>query len=158
MALLGDIVASYETALGKGIPLGNLTSQLFSNIYLDVLDQFIKRELRLKNYIRYADDFVVLSNDKESLEKLIPIIGPFLRDNLALTLHPDKVSVRKLHQGVDFLGYIFFPHHSVIRTKTRRRIIRRIVLKNLSSYLGICNHVRAGGVARLLKEKADEIV
>lgn len=158
MNVIETIVASFEKASGKGLPLGNLTSQLFSNIYLDELDQFVKRRLRIRHYIRYADDFVLLSRDKESLESLLPMIREFLANRLKVGLHPDKVLLRKWHQGIDFLGFISFPYYSLVRIKTRKRMLRKVrykvrlfrqgkidyekLLQSLNSYLGITAHAR----------------
>lgn len=96
MEIIKKIILSYNTKPGKGIPLGNLTSQIFSNIYLNQLDQFIKRNLRVKHYLRYADDFVILDIKKERLEKLVPILSNFLENNLRLQLHPNKLLIKKL--------------------------------------------------------------
>lgn len=143
----------------KGIPIGNLTSQFFSNIYMNELDQFIKHKLKVKHYLRYADDFVILSQDKEYLEHLIPPIREFLKDDLDLELHPDKIIFRKLSSGIDFLGYIIFPFHILPRTKTKRRMLRKIRRKvkevklgkitedkmneTVQSYLGYISHTNS---------------
>ncbi|HLC44043.1 MAG TPA: reverse transcriptase/maturase family protein [Patescibacteria group bacterium] len=180
MWLIKEIVSSFpsenpsrgkprerERAIGsaaRGIPLGNLTSQLFSNIYLNSLDQFVKRGLREKCYVRYADDFVILSRDREHLEKLIPILVDYLDNKLKLTLHPDKIILRKFRQGVDFLGYVVFPHHIILRQKTKQRIIRKIkkncemfgdgliapetFAQTVQSYLGILRHCRGYGIRK----------
>lgn len=76
---------------GKGLPLGNLTSQLLANVYMNELDQFVKHKLKIKRYIRYADDFVLLSEDRTALEWALPFIDAFLREKLKLELHPQKV-------------------------------------------------------------------
>ena len=123
--LLQLIVKSFK----KGIPLGNVTSQIFANIYLNELDQFIKRTLKINYYIRYCDDFVILSENKKDLENLIPVINSFLQINLRLMLHPNKISIRKYHQGIDFLGYVNFPHHRVLRVKTGKRMFKKIESK-----------------------------
>lgn len=156
--LLCSIIASYSTLEGKGIPMGNLTSQLFSNIYLDHLDQHIKRDLRIKCYIRYADDFVILSRSREEVLSCLSSIGLFLQKELLLSLHPNKIIIRKFNQGIDFLGYVIFPHFSLLRTRTKRRILKNIeILKvkhdkrmisektyqqSLSSYFGMLTHCR----------------
>lgn len=110
----------------KGIPIGNLTSQFFSNIYLNELDQFIKHKLKVKYYLRYADDFVLISHDREHLLDLISPIRQFLKEQLDLDLHPNKIILSKFRSGVDFLGYIIFPKYILPRTKTKRRLIRKI--------------------------------
>jgi len=110
----------------KGLPIGNLTSQIFANIYLDKLDWFIKKQSRIKYYFRYADDFVIVNEDSEYLKSIITSIEDFLKKELDLTLHPHKVEIRKFSQGIDFLGYIILPHHISLRTKTRRRMFKKI--------------------------------
>jgi hypothetical protein len=127
-----------------GLPLGNLTSQLLVNIYMNEFDQFVKHKLKAKYYIRYADDFVIFSDDKTYLEKQILIISDFLQDELSLTLHPDKISIETLSSGVDFLGWINFSDHRILRNKTKNRMLNRV--KNnpspetLNSYLGLLKH------------------
>lgn len=123
-----------------GIPIGNLTSQLFANIYLNELDKFIKHNLRQKYYLRYCDDFVILDANSEELKKLVGVINDFLKTELKLNLHQDKIIIRKLKGGIDFLGYVVLPHHRVLRTKTKRRMLERINDKNLSSYLSLLKH------------------
>lgn len=145
MRLLENVIRSFEIGGSNiGLPLGNLTSQLFVNIYMNEFDQFAKHKLKVKNYIRYADDFVFLSDDKEWLESLIPQIAEYLGDRLALTLHPKKVSIETLASGVDFLGWIYFPHHKVLRSKTKQRMYRRLTEHpeetTIQSYRGLLQH------------------
>ena len=114
--LIKEVVSSfYATAPGIGLPLGNLTSQLLVNIYMHQFDMYMKRDLRVKYYIRYADDFVILSEDQKYLEDLRLEIESFLGEKLHLTLHPDKVYIKTYASGVDFLGWVHFPHHRQIR-------------------------------------------
>jgi RNA-directed DNA polymerase len=136
--LIQEIVFSFRT--DTGIPLGNLTSQYFANIYLNELDQFVKHKSRIKYYIRYTDDFLILDVDKNYSLGLIQSIDDFLKNQLKLSLHPDKISIRKHNQGIDFLGYVTLPHHRVLRTKTKRRMFKRINDKNIQSYLGVLGH------------------
>lgn len=155
--IIGSFHSDFSTTFGwKGLPLGNLTSQLFANIYMNEFDQFIKHQLHIKNYARYTDDFVIVSDDCEYLEKLIPELQNFLTRHLELRLHPTKTFVRKYNQGIDFLGYIIFPNHRLLRTKTKHRIMaqfdNRLVeyhikiitdqqLKQvMQSYLGVLSH------------------
>ncbi|MBI4175535.1 RNA-directed DNA polymerase [Candidatus Berkelbacteria bacterium] len=138
----------------KGIPIGNLTSQIFANIYMDAFDQFAKHELKQRYYLRYTDDFVILSNTREELENLLPRIRTFLTEKLRLELHPQKVIFRKLSQGIDFLGYVVLPHHTVVRTRTKKRMLRRIEQKNLSSYMGLLEHCDG----YLLQERIQQLV
>lgn len=144
--LLSNIINSYETEIGTavGLPLGNLTSQLFANVYLNKLDQFVKHKLKTKYYIRYADDFVILSEDKSSLQQLIKPLADFLNLELKLVLHPDKIFIRTIGQGIDFLGWLLFPNHRTIRTVTKNRMFRQIEenpsLLSLQSYLGLLSY------------------
>lgn len=156
MWLLEKIIRGFEIEKGKGIPIGNLTSQLFSNIYLNELDQFIKKELKVKYYVRYADDFILLHQNREELITSMEIIKSFLAKKLKLNLHPRKVSLRKFSWGIDFVGYVALPHHQVLRTKTKKRIFRKIDRKindyrlgeiekttlnqSIQSFLGILKH------------------
>ncbi len=151
--LLKEIIGSFNSGtVDKGLPLGNLTSQLLVNIYLNEFDQFVKHELKVKYYIRYADDFVVLSQDKAELEQLLPLIQKFLHEQLKLLLHPDKVFIKTLASGLDFLGWVHFPDHRVLRTATRRRMLARVNDRNLSSYLGLCKHGNAFLVQKTIRE------
>lgn len=140
MGLLEKIVFSFQ----PGLPLGNLTSQLFANIYLNEFDQFIKHKLKIKFYIRYTDDFVIFYQDKEFLQSLIPLISGFLSKKLHLKLHPNKISIISLRNGVDFLGWINFADCRTLRTKTKKRILDNIFLnkdaKILNSYFGLLKH------------------
>jgi len=123
--LLEQVVGSFHsTKPGQGLPLGNLTSQLLVNIYLNEFDQFVKHQLKAKYYLRYADDFVIMATDKNYLANLLLKINNFLLNNLKLNLHPDKVSIKTLASGVDFLGWVHFPDHRVLRTVTKKRMLR----------------------------------
>jgi len=125
--LICEVIRSFHTTqVGIGLPLGNLTSQLLVNIYMHEFDMYMKQELKVQYYIRYADDFVVLSEDKQYLKTLLVKIDIFLRDRLHLSLHPDKVFIKTYSSGVDFLGWIHFSKHKVIRTATKRKIIKNV--------------------------------
>ena len=141
--LLKNIINSfYSTQIDKGLPLGNLTSQLLVNIYLNEFDQFIKRHLRIKYYVRYADNFVILSRDQKYLVDLISQLEQFLNQQLKLELHPDKLFIKTIVSGVDFLGWVNFSNHRVLRTSTKRRMFKRLKeagdkLEVVPSYLGM---------------------
>lgn len=143
--LIGEIVGSFQSLRpGIGLPLGNLTSQLLVNIYMNEFDQFVKHTLKAKYYIRYADDFVVLSQDKNWLQDILPHLEFFLRDKLRLTLHPDKVSITTVASGVDFLGWVHFSSFRILRTATKRRMLKRLsqshAEQTVQSYLGLLGH------------------
>lgn len=153
LELIRQIVCSFEVSPGKGLPLGNVTSQLFANIYLNKLDKFVKHKLKQKYYIRYCDDFIILSPDKSELFLTLRYIVIYLKSVLNLDLHPNKIYIRKISQGVDFLGYVSLPHRTVLRTKTRRRIMRLVDTKNMSSYFGLLSHCRGRKIKREILEK-----
>ncbi|HCX27785.1 MAG TPA: hypothetical protein DHI91_01450 [Candidatus Portnoybacteria bacterium] len=155
--LLAEVIGSFSSGqAGVGLPLGNLTSQLLVNIYLNKFDQFVKHKLKAKYYLRYADDFVIFAENKQWLEAQIFTIQDFLRNKLKLQLHPDKVFIKTLSAGVDFLGVINFTGHRVLRTKTKRRMFKKLQRKkreldnglmtpepfkqSLQSYLGTLTH------------------
>lgn len=148
VTLLQNIIESFNsTAPGKGLPLGNLTSQLLVNIYLNKFDQFAKHTLKAKYYIRYSDDFVILSVDRTFLASLLLRIRYFLHSRLALELHPDKVSISTFASGIDFLGWIHFPDHRVLRTSTKRKMQRTLLgnprEETKASYRGMLSHGNA---------------
>jgi retron-type reverse transcriptase len=172
--LLKEIVCSFSANNltlfeRRGVPIGNLTSQVFANIYMNEFDQFVKQALLVKNYARYTDDFVIVSDDRTYLETLLPLIQEFLKDKLRLELHPKKITIRKYHEGIDFLGYVIFPHHIKLRSKTKRKIPRKIrerirLYKNgviteaslrssLASYLGVLSHANAYELSNDIKNK-----
>lgn len=154
----------------KGIPIGNLTSQFFSNIYLNELDQFVKHKLKIKYYVRYADDFCFLSDDRGYILSLIEPVREFLKNELDLDLHPKKIILRKLRSGVDFLGYIIFPDYILPRTSTKRRLIKKIkgkikqykageiteesLRQTIQSYMGYLSHAKA----YKLKEELENLI
>jgi hypothetical protein len=110
----------------KGMPLGNLTSQFFANIYLNELDQFVKNELRIKHYIRYVDDFVILHADKSLLEEYKNKINDFLKNNLKIELHPQKCKIVPLKKGINFLGFRIFSYHRLLRRNNIRSAKRKL--------------------------------
>jgi len=149
MTLIRDVIDSFT----PGLPLGNLTSQLFANVYLNELDQFIKHELKIIGYIRYADDFILIHPQREMLVGCLEKIKYFLRERLKLDIHPKKIELKSYIGGIDYLGYVCFPHHRVLRTKTKRRMFKRVSEKNFSSYNGILQHCRSRKLQAKLLEK-----
>ncbi|MEY3783686.1 MAG: hypothetical protein RLZZ230_8 [Candidatus Parcubacteria bacterium] len=164
MCLMHEVVGSFAATRAnlfdrKGVPIGNLTSQIFANIYMNEFDQFVKQDLKVKHYVRYTDDFVLISSDKSYLEKLLPSMRDFLRTKLYLELHPKKVTLTTHHRGIDFLGYVILPEHIKMRSKTKKRIPRKLresveLYKNgviseltlkstLQSYVGVISHADA---------------
>jgi retron-type reverse transcriptase len=150
-----------NAAPGCGIAIGNLSSQFFANVYLNELDQFIKHELKARRYIRYVDDFVLVHESREQLRAWRDEIAEFLADRLRLKLKP-CAKLKPLSSGIDFLGYVIWPTHCVVRrrvvhharqklrawerTHVRRRSLRatpreyRALQSTWSSYLGQFSH------------------
>lgn len=115
---LPDHKTLFKAAPGCGLPIGNLTSQFFANVYLDRLDQYIKHQLKARHYIRYCDDFVLLSKHPDQLRSWKQSIEQFLRAHLYLTVN-DRSKLRPITDGIDFLGYIVRPNYLLVR----RRVI-----------------------------------
>lgn len=143
--LIEKVVSSfYSNHSGIGLPLGNLTSQILANVYMHEFDMFMKQGLRIKYYIRYTDDFVILSDNKEYLNSLLPKISEFLEKELKLKLHDHKVYIKTYASGLDFLGWVHFPHHRQIRAVTKRKIIRKLKgypsPETVTSYRGLLSH------------------
>lgn len=172
MWLLERIIESFSSPTAnlferKGLPIGNLTSQLFANVYMNEFDRFIKDVLHVGEYFRYTDDFAIVAANRAYLEGLIDPVSDFLESRLRLALHPKKVSIHGLHQGVDFLGYVIFSKHRLIRVKTRRRMVAKLAWRidecragrisefvleqSLQSYLGVLSHADAHHLSENLK-------
>lgn len=164
LSLLCNVIDSFHTCnklcdsrkcyKAKGLPLGNLTSQLLVNVYMNEFDQYVKHKLKVKYYIRYADDFVAMSNSRNELEAMLIQIKEFLNTNLKLELHPNKVHIKTIYSGVDFLGWVNFPKYRVLRTSTKKRMMRNLILKNykketVESYKGMLKH---GNTHKLMRK------
>lgn len=174
MWLLQEVIESYSSSRStifekRGLPIGNLTSQLFANVYMNEFDQFMKNSLKVRNYVRYTDDFAIVSESFAYLEGLLGSIKEFLECKLALSLHPKKITILKFNRGIDFLGYLIFPNHRLIRTKTKHRIftklrrrinefhggrINRLTLEqSLQSYFGVFSHANTYELYNELKNQ-----
>lgn len=135
---------------GCGLPIGNLSSQLFSNVYLNLLDQFMKRELKCKHYGRYVDDAYVVSSDKNFLKSLIPKISEFLSEELSLQIHPTKTRIYNAYCGFEFLGAYIKPFRTYISSSSLKRIKHKLlnpsyqsigqVECSVNSFLGVFSH------------------
>jgi len=166
--LIRKIIGSFSTAPGKGLPLGNVTSQLFANVYLNELDRYAKRELKARCYARYCDDFGIVSDSREYLGDCVEKIRRFCKERLFLDLHPRKIVIRKISQGVDFLGYVLLPHRRVLRTHTRARLLKKLINLKIAvengtaskelfeqsaqSYLGVLSHCKGKKIKRKIEE------
>lgn len=138
LRVLEDIVRSIPGE--KNVPIGNLTSQWFGNLYMNELDKFIKHELKVKCYLRYCDDFALFSNDKKQLNEAKHQIIKFLDEELKLTL--SKCDLFQTSQGVDFLGYRHFKHYILIRKSTVKRVKKRLVKVKKAYLAGKMPHDR----------------
>ena len=112
---------------------------------MNEFDKFVKHKLKVKRYMRHADDFVLLSNDKGWLERQLSYMRDFLCNNLRLSLHPNKVFIKTVASGVDFLGWVHFSDHRILRATTKRRMLKKLEsnggsLEALQSYLGLLSH------------------
>lgn len=156
IGLLKKVIRSFEARKGKGLPLGNLTSQFFVNVYMNEFDQYIKHTVRAKYYIRYADDFLIFSQNRGWLIEQISVLQNFLNRKLRLNLHPKKIFLKTLSSGIDFLGWVHFFDHRILRTVSRKRMFKRIMghpeHETLQSYLGLLQH---GNTYKVRKEALD---
>ena len=143
---------------GLGLPIGNLTSQLFSNVYLNEFDQFMKRTMKCKYYGRYVDDAAVVCADREQLLAMIPHVREFLQQTLSLELHMGKLEISEVHRGVEFLGAYILPYrtyisnHSLTRMRQKMEEINRAkpykITRSVNSYLGIMHHANTYNMKR----------
>lgn len=146
--LIKSIIGNYNSGTeGKGMPLGNWTSQFFANIYLNELDQFIKHKLKAKYYLRYVDDFVILHSSKKILLEYERQIKNFLR-NLQLELHPDKCRVIPASVGIGLLGFRVFYHYRLVRKRNIRAITSRL---NAMACLCLNGHVESWKVIETMR-------
>lgn len=123
-----DVIWLCDTIIASnapGIPIGNLTSQLFANVYLNELDYFVKRVLHERYYVRYMDDFLILGVDKKRLREDKESIRAFLKKRLQLQLHPKKAEIFPCATGVDFLGYVVRDGKRLLRKTTVKRFLKR---------------------------------
>ena len=151
LSIIKEIISSYVfSGVGKGVPLGNITSQIFANIYLNALDKYVKKELGCRFYVRYNDDLVVVSESFEKLEKIRTKIILFAKEKLLLDIPLEKTSLRKLDWGIDFLGFTILPKAVLLRNKTKNKMYLNINSQNAHSYLGILKHCDSYNLKRKL--------
>lgn len=139
----------WHTPPGKGLPIGNLTSQFGANVYMDALDQHVVRQLRPRAYGRYVDDLLAIDADHRRLAAIRDAITAFARDHLELEIHRGKTRIVNCRSGVDFVGWTIAPHRRSLRRSTVKRANRRIaerrgneeeLLATVNSYLGMARH------------------
>lgn len=154
----------FHTKGRRGIPIGNLTSQLFANIYLHEADMYAKQQLKIRRYVRYMDDILIFHEDKQQLRAWQSAMVRFLHDELYLTVNPHKVRIYPARQGVDFVGYVIFPDFMRVRgasvrrfrKKFKRRLQRFVdgtmgrqqVEAGLRAWHAHAGHARAGKLTR----------
>ncbi len=152
----------FHSQFNCGLPIGNLTSQVFANFYLNTFDHYVKQNLGIKFYGRYVDDFILVHQDKDYLKSLIPLIKEYLNKELRLTLHPKKIYIQHVSKGVKFLGTIIKPYRVYIANRTKGNFSDKIekwntiireskkltaeqqndFLSSVNSYLGIMRHYK----------------
>ncbi len=144
----------FRSKKNTGLPIGNYSSQFFANLYLNKLDQFVKRRLKCKYYVRYTDDFVLLDKEKEKLKFWENKINEFLKENLNLKLNPKKTKIQSINKGTNFLGYFIKPNHVLVRKKVVNRLKNKLhkinqlesdyflekILAMINSYYGHFKH------------------
>ena len=150
---------------GLGLPIGNLTSQLYSNVYLNPFDQFVKRDILCEHYGRYVDDSTMVDACREWLLAQVPRIREFLADELGLQLHMGKLHVRDVRHGVEFLGAFVKPYRDYISNKTLNRITKNLQMMNLrdrehviasvNSYMGVLSHTASYNLRREIFDTND---
>jgi len=141
LGLLRVIIANSDASrgekTGKGLPIGNLTSQFFANVYLDVFDHYLKEELQLKAYVRYMDDCVIFHEDKEYLKELLRLSVLFLRERLMLSLKASATLINTRLHGLPFLGFRVFPSLLRIKRENIKRLKKKIMLRQEQFASGI---------------------
>ena len=161
----------FNAKINKGLPIGNLTSQFFSNVYLNRIDQFVKHNLRIKYYCRYVDDMVLMHEDPKYLNYCYDKIDEFLRTHLDLVLNPKKKNMNLVSRGFDFVGHVIKPNRIYLRTtiikksfstikeweKNKKRFTEDELVNfrnKINSYLGMYKHVNGYKLRKKLCEKA----
>ena len=152
----------FHASANCGLPIGNLTSQLFGNVYLNDFDHWIKKEFEIKYYGRYVDDLIIIHHNKKFLMNLITKINDFLRTNLSLNLHPHKIYIQHYSKGVNYLGAFIKPHRIYAGRRIKGNFYQTIqkhnqiirdhrpeprelqnYLSSMNSYLGILRHFKS---------------
>jgi RNA-directed DNA polymerase len=163
----------FHSPPNSGLPIGNLTSQIFANFYMSAFDHFIKKELGIRYYGRYVDDFIIVHPNKEYLKSLIPVISNYLNDELKLKLHPKKIYLQYYAKGVKFLGTVIKPNRIYIANRTKGNFYTAIqkhnqvmevrrkpnredqnaLLSSMNSYLGIIKHYKTYNLRKRMLNK-----
>jgi RNA-directed DNA polymerase len=168
-AKLMALVPAHKSLLNQpahlGLPIGNLSSQFFANVYLDALDQHVKHELRARHYIRYVDDFILLHESPQQLNAWRQDIEAFLERELRVRINPAKTILQPVDRGVDFVGHVIKPWRRSIRRRTFNAALARVAGEDLAdvhesanSYFGLLrqashSHRDRAQLARLLRRR-----
>ncbi len=160
---LPDSKSLFKSGEGKGLPIGNLTSQLFSNVYLNGFDQYMKRVVGCKHYGRYVDDFYVVSESREWLHSIVPLAEKYLADNLLLTVNRGKTKIYSSRRGVDFLGGFVKPNRVYISNQSLRRMNKQMnvlhrrtdeeIFASINSFLGVLSHFKTYKIRRRIVKR-----
>lgn len=147
---------------GVGLPIGDLTSQLYSNVYLDALDQYVKREMKVRHYGHYVDDGFLVSRDRQQLSDSIPVLQEFMHRELRLTMHPKKIrlykafdAATKTGEPVPYLGATIYPYYKHLGARTVKKMFRckDMSWQTMNSYLGMMRHYKAAALSRRLVQQ-----
>lgn len=154
--LIQEIIASYNNRSRRGIPIGNLTSQIFANIYLNEFDQFVLHSIKPLGYVRYGDDFVLFCQDESNAQEAKIVGTQFLNDYLRLEINPRHDSVQKVRERLDYLGVSLWPSGRRLQPRTQKRMDRNLDIQNLSSYQSLVGqHMPCRYINRLTQNKLD---
>ncbi len=163
LALIPPYKSLFNQDADHGLPIGNLSSQFFANVYLDSLDQHVKHRLRARHYIRYVDDFVLLHESPQWLNAALADIETFLPETLGVRLNPTKTILQPVERGIDFVGQVIKPWRRTLRRRTFNEALHRVsrmdagdLFESANSYFGLlrqATHSRTDRVhlARLLR-------
>lgn len=144
LALIPPHKSLFKQPSHRGLPIGNLSSQFFANVYMDALDQYVKHHIKARHYIRYVDDMILLHESPEWLNNAAKEIGTFVTDRLGMKLNPRKTILQPIERGVDFVGQIIKPWRRVLRRITYENALARLEERNgedlfssANSYFGL---------------------
>lgn len=154
----------FGQSVGKGLPIGNYTSQFFANLYMNELDYFIKRSMKIKKYLRYVDDVVVISENVEKLRTLPMVIDNFLREKLTLRLSKKKTIIQPVKRGIEFLGYFIKPTHTLVKNNVVSRLKNKLrngmsdaeTMPLVNSYFGHFSHAQSLSLRKSICDKLSD--
>lgn len=157
--LIKEIIESFSVdRKRRGIPIGNLTSQIFANIYLNEFDRFVKHTLKPQEYLRYGDDFIIIHNNLRTIVELRESAVDFLKKVLGLRMHPKNDKIFKTRHGLRFLGVVVWPHGHRLKKRNVRRITVRLNRMNAASYRGLVIHHGSKRLVRFFHWLIEQVV